>query len=296
MIPLQLTVKNFMCYRDDVPPLDFESIHVACLCGDNGHGKSALLDAITWVLWGQARTRTQEELVHQGQQDMAVELDFMAQGQRYRVSRRYSRSARSKQGHPILELQIASDNGFVGISENTMRDTGNKISEILHMDYDTFVNTAFLKQGEADSFTRSLPSKRKECLAEVLDLSYYQKLEERAKTRSRSFQDEMRDAETAIEVRRQDISNKPEFENQLTAVAATLTRVTPEVEAERKKLEALRASVMSLQGQKTELERIETQLTTADRDISNMERQVSTHQARVAEYQKAIQQDTPEAR
>ena len=94
MIPLTLTIKNFMCYREDVPTLDFRSIHIACLCGDNGNGKSALLDAITWVLWGEARTRTQEELVHQGQQDMAVELEFLSQGQTYRVSRRLSRSGR----------------------------------------------------------------------------------------------------------------------------------------------------------------------------------------------------------
>lgn len=293
MIPLQLTVKNFMCYRDNVPTLDFESIHVACLCGDNGHGKSALLDAITWVLWGQARTRTQEELVHQGQQDMSVELDFMAQGQRYRASRRHSRSARSRQGSTLLELQVASESGdsFSPITGNTIRDTEARIIEILHLDYDTFTNTAFLMQGQADLFTRSSPTKRKECLAEVLDLSYYQKLEERAKTRSRSFQEEMRDAETAIEVRRQDISTRPEYENQLAVVTNTLTRITPEVEAERKKLEALKASVLSLQGQKSESERIDIQLTTAERDVTNMERQVSTYQARVAEYQKAIQQD-----
>ena len=48
MIPRKLSIKNFMCYRDDVPPLDLEGIHLACLCGDNGHGKSALLDSITW--------------------------------------------------------------------------------------------------------------------------------------------------------------------------------------------------------------------------------------------------------
>ena len=96
MIPLRLTVKNFMCYRDDVPVLDLEGVHLACLCGANGHGKTALLDAITWALWGSARTRTQEELVHQGQTDMAVALDFSARGQRYRVSRRHSRSARSR--------------------------------------------------------------------------------------------------------------------------------------------------------------------------------------------------------
>ena len=55
VIPLQLRVHNFMCYRENVPLLDFDGIHLACLTGANGHGKSALLDAITWALWGKAR-------------------------------------------------------------------------------------------------------------------------------------------------------------------------------------------------------------------------------------------------
>ena len=94
MVPLKLTVKNFLCYGEDVPPLDFEGIHVACLCGQNGHGKSALLDAITWALWGKARGRTQEELIRYGYSDMMVELEFMARDTHYRAARRHSVSGR----------------------------------------------------------------------------------------------------------------------------------------------------------------------------------------------------------
>ena len=90
MIPLRLTVSNFLCYRDDVPPLDLEGIHIACLCGDNGHGKSALLDAITFALWGSSRlgdNRNHDDLIHKGQRNMRVDLEFESTGDRYRVVR-----------------------------------------------------------------------------------------------------------------------------------------------------------------------------------------------------------------
>ena len=94
MLPLSLKLHNFLSYRENVPTLHLQNVHVACLCGANGHGKSALLDAITWAIWGKARGQRQEQLLHQGQQEMWVELEFEARGQRYRVARRYSRARR----------------------------------------------------------------------------------------------------------------------------------------------------------------------------------------------------------
>ena len=94
MLPLSLKLHNFLSYRENVPTLHLENVHVACLCGANGHGKSALLDAITWAIWGKARGQRQEQLLHQGQQEMWVELEFEARGQHYRVARRYSRASK----------------------------------------------------------------------------------------------------------------------------------------------------------------------------------------------------------
>ena len=179
MIPITLSIKNFMCYREP-PALSLESVQVACLCGRNGHGKSALLDAITWAVWGQARTRTQDELIHQGQTDMAVDLEFSARGQTYKISRRHSRK-RGKQGASSLELQLFSDGVFVPITGNTIRETETAVKTLLNMDYDTFVNTAFLLQGKADLFSSATPAKRKETLAEVLGLSYYDSLAKKSR-------------------------------------------------------------------------------------------------------------------
>ena len=51
MIPLQLTLRNFLSYRDEAT-IDFTNILISCLSADNATGKSALLGAITRALWG----------------------------------------------------------------------------------------------------------------------------------------------------------------------------------------------------------------------------------------------------
>src|SRR6185295_11783131 len=86
MIPLRLEITNFLPYRQPAP-LDFTGIHVAVLAGDNGAGKSSLLDAITWALWGRSRAKTDTELIHQGQTEMRVEFTFALGPQIYKVMR-----------------------------------------------------------------------------------------------------------------------------------------------------------------------------------------------------------------
>ena len=97
MLPTRLELRNFLAYRAP-PPISFEGVDLACLSGDNGVGKSSLLDAITWALWGRARAKRDEELIHLGQDDMQVQLDFAHAGARYRVIRRRARSGRGSRG------------------------------------------------------------------------------------------------------------------------------------------------------------------------------------------------------
>ncbi|NTU62712.1 MAG: AAA family ATPase, partial [Chloroflexi bacterium] len=102
MIPLYLKLTNFMPYR--TAELNFSGIHIGCLTGDNGAGKSSLLDAITWALWGRSRSKRDDELVHQGQTEMQVEFTFALGGNAYRVIR--ARKAGKKSGAGMLDFQV----------------------------------------------------------------------------------------------------------------------------------------------------------------------------------------------
>src|SRR3954462_2057320 len=191
MIPLRLTLKNFMSYRDPIQ-VDFTPLHTACLTGDNGAGKSALLTAMTWALWGETPAHAaDEDLIAQGEAEMSVDFEFALGDQQYRVLRARSRKGKSTTGR--LTFQVRDPLlGWRDISGDTARQTQQIITARLHMDHETFVNSAFLRQGKADEFTTKNPTERKDILARILGLEEYDRLAERARERVRDLEAERR--------------------------------------------------------------------------------------------------------
>ena len=222
---------------------------------------------------------------------MAVELEFKARDQRYRVSRRHSRSAKSRQGTSILELQVASDNGFRPITDSTLRDTEARIRDILHLDYGTFVNTAFLRQGDADRFTTSRPAERKATLAEVLDLSYYERLEDWPRTRAARCWKRCGRRRAPSPFASQEIGRRPEYEQQLESVQGELAKNAPRTEAEGIRVADLRAAVASLQGERREMDELTRRLAGDDRDVAQLIAQGQAHTAKVKEYASAMERE-----
>ena len=295
MIPIKLTLRNFMCYRENVPPLSFDGIRVACLCGDNGNGKSALLDAMTWALWGEARgveRKNSDNLVHLGQREMKVEFEFVAGPNRYRVLRGWTRSSPTRKGGGHLELQLATEAGFKPITGNTMDETQQKITEILRMDYDTFINSAFLLQGRADEFTVKSPSKRKEILADILGLSFYDELEERARNYARERERDKKDLENDIKDIDDELVHREEYEIQLRGVMEAIAELEREAEKQEGRVDALRKQKNELDLKREQLAEVDRRIVQAEGELSYLMSQVSNQRRRVEDYEKVIAEGT----
>ena len=168
-----------MCYGEDLPALDFAGLHVACISGDNGAGKSTLLDSLTWALWGKARGKSDDDLIRLGCDETEAVLEFSVDSQRFRVIRRRKRGKR--QGTTTLDFQTAEAGDWRRLSGDTIPETQAAINRVLRLEYDTFINSAFLLQGRADEFTGRKPAERKQVLADILGLAEYEALEQLAK-------------------------------------------------------------------------------------------------------------------
>lgn len=185
MIPHAIQIKNFLSYGPQLQTISFATYDLICLAGKNGHGKSALLDAITWALWGQARkvlgtAKPDAGLLRLGQTHMLVIFDFELSGKMYRVRREYMETY----GKPLSVLEFGMINNetdeFIPLTDKTIRTTQDKIEQTIRLDFDSFSNSAFLRQGNSNEFSKKSPKDRKQILAAILGLDQYEVIRKKA--------------------------------------------------------------------------------------------------------------------
>ncbi len=293
MVPLHLRLYNFLSYRGETE-LDLRDIHVCCLSGDNGNGKSALLDAVTWSLWGWARGRkfgtggaSPDELVYQGQSDMEVALTFAAAEATYRMVRKHSKGGGRRGAARMVDLQVAAGDGFRSLTEGSVAETEAHVQRLLRMSYNTFVNSAFLLQGEADRFTTRTPAQRKETLAEILGLSLYERLQDRARERVREQDALLLRNQLDRERAEQDLASRSTTEQALNEALRMLEGHAPLLVAARAEEAALETRVMALDRVQEEADRLRGSTDKRLEEAGRLEAQAEQALARIERLEAA---------
>lgn len=186
MIPVRLSLKGFLSYQQ-AAELDFSGFELACISGANGAGKSSLLDAITWAVFGRARKREDDALINSESSLTEVTFEFAYENDRYLIRRSKVRNKTT-----TLEFQLLNpQNEWVNLSEHSQRETEKRIEQTLRMDYDTFINTCFFLQGKADQFAQQPAGKRKEILSSILNLEKWEEYRLAAASQRRQVENEI---------------------------------------------------------------------------------------------------------
>jgi DNA repair protein SbcC/Rad50 len=279
MVPIRLQLRNFLSYGDNPPQeIDLQGVHMAALVGNNGAGKSALLDAITWALFGEARSNRNEQLLRQGANEMSVTFEFEVEGQIYRVRRRFSR--RNKSHTATLEQQVDGKKWRSIVTESKVRLVGEEIQRLLRMDYDTFVNTVFMPQGRSGEFMSLDPSERRDLLAQLLGLEAYEELAEKAREQFKTLSGQISEGEKQLRDIEIELSQRPqivlEFERKQQErehMAQMLAQIDEEIAHVQKKRENLLAVKAQLEQLKSQKQTIQRQIETDRKDLSDFERQ-----------------------
>ncbi|MGZ8641639.1 MAG: AAA family ATPase [Actinomycetota bacterium] len=174
MRPHELTVEGFRSYRDKAT-FDWRGRRLVGIVGPIGSGKSSIIDAISFALFGKtpAVERDTKSLIHQLCDQCHVELVFEVEGQVWRV-RRAMRRGKGASGH-TLEL-LAGDEPEPHVVETITleRHVNERIEQLLGMDFKAFCRSVLLAQNRFSEFLKATAGDRDKVLKgvfgyEVLD-------------------------------------------------------------------------------------------------------------------------------
>ena len=167
MRPLELRLRNFRSYFGEDSVFDFRDRGLVGVVGPIGSGKSSLLDAIAFALFGRTPTvaASTKSLIHQRADGATVSLRFSVEDEVWEVTRALRRKGQSVHGLHRLE----DDDPDAAKAETIVLEgeVNDKIVELLGLEFDGFSRSVMLAQGRFAEFLRSRPAERDKVLKGV---------------------------------------------------------------------------------------------------------------------------------
>ncbi len=286
MIPHQLTLRNFLSYRE-AAELDLRGVHLACISGLNGAGKSTILDGITWALFGKSRVKSDDDIVNRGAGlKAAAEVTFVfeLEGALYRVIRRKAFGKTTELEFHAFLPDGEGDGRWQVKTEARTRETQAEIERLLRMNYDVFTNASFLLQGKADEFTTKTPDRRKEILAEILGVSRWDDYKEIATESRKIIENDAAMVERQLVDIEAELAQEAEYVRSLETAQARVTLISAERDRQEALMTLARQHKVQADQQRNELHRIAVEQEDVEQERRRVEELAVRHQAELADY------------
>ena len=225
MKPLRISVEGFMCYRDK-QTATFDGAKLWVLSGPNGSGKSALFDAMTFALYGifrgEDKRRAGKTLINHQCDKLWVEFDFAVGEQQYRVQR-----TASHKGRPTFSAIYLNPLGGVERHEPEVTDDDTLkdwVVKTIGLDEKAFLASVLLRQGRADVLLTAKSAEKRDILGQLINISAYQALYEKAKDLRSRFEADVRSCQRHLaELPRAEPADLARLELELAETEATLS-------------------------------------------------------------------------
>ncbi|HSR82601.1 MAG TPA: SMC family ATPase, partial [Streptosporangiaceae bacterium] len=242
MRPLRLLMDGFGTYRTETD-VDFTDVDFFALVGPTGSGKSTVVDALCFALYGTVPRWDNEKEVRNALAPSAnacrVSLIFELSGERYVAVRSLQRGkngnvttkaarlerldASVPSGAPLAEILEASVEQLAEGPDNVKA----KVQDLLGLSYEHFTQSVLLPQGGFSEFLRATPANRQRLLVELLAFGVYKEIGQRARERAQLAETRQQLAQQA---RDQLAGAAREAETAATDRLAALTALATEVD------------------------------------------------------------------
>ena len=181
MRPIRIEIEGFASFRDPVK-IDFSDTDLFVLSGPTGSGKSSVIDAMTFALYGAVPRHGKQAtsaVISKGMNRARVRFDFLIGGTEYTAVRaaRVTSTGRATTSEARLERadEVLADNA---------RDLTDAVEKLVGLSFDHFTQCVVLPQGAFQEFLKATPANRQDMLVQLLDLGIYDQVRKAASDRA----------------------------------------------------------------------------------------------------------------
>ncbi|WBB46898.1 SMC family ATPase [Verrucosispora sp. WMMA2044] len=274
MRPMRLDLAGFTVFRD-ATTIDFTDADFFALVGPTGSGKSTVLDAICFALYGTVPrwggTRGLGNALAPSATEARVRLVFESGGARYVATRVVRRDSRGNvktagaglqlmpEGFDVTKLDTGLSPEDLGeVVAGTPAEMDAAVLAAVGLPYEQFTSCVVLPQGQFADFLHARPATRQQILVNLLGLGVYEQVQQRATTRAGQ-------AEAKLEAVDQLLAGLSDVDD------AALEQATGQVDRMRELAGSVTAAVPELEAARTTVREANAALATLDAELAALD-------------------------
>ena len=275
---------DFLAHHDT--KLDFSN-DATVFVGQNGAGKSSIIDAITFSLFGAHTRKNNKSLIRRGANKSLVKVDFSANGKNYRTVRQIDAKG-------TLTAQFLEKNGedFIPIAEGERKQFGESMTEevekVLGINFEKLKIASIVQQGELNAIIKAKPKEFKELLNTIIGIDRLDVAVESMKEVLKEFRKDIQTKygfdDTQIEL----LENRMnEFQNEITNSKPMMKKLEEEKQVRETKIIQIEQEVEKDSVKEIQLRELEDQkeelVSYAKETIKKIQRDVMEEERKVNE-------------
>ena len=275
---------DFLAHHDT--KLDFSN-DATVFVGQNGAGKSSIIDAITFSLFGAHTRKNNKSLIRRGANKSLVKVDFSANGKNYRTVRQIDAKG-------TLTAQFLEKNGedFIPIAEGERKQFGESMTEevekVLGINFEKLKIASIVQQGELNSIIKAKPKEFKELLNTIIGIDRLDVAVESMKEVLKEFRKEIQTKHGFDDTQIELLENRMnEFQNEITNSKPMMKKLEEEKQVRETKIIQIEQEVEKDSVKEIQLRELEDQkeelLSYAKETIKKIQRDVMEEERKVNE-------------